>query len=268
MNEPSSRSLYPNLHLDNEDNVYQLFTKPRTPLAPHHIEKTKLFLHGKSPYQKNSYNEAIDALVSQSPLHTYEANTRIMHDGHNMDSLFYIISGTVTLYMVDDQFNEVVLNYVTEGNFIGAENLCHANGTAGLSAVSKTNITIAECSHSRFIELAEQHPSLFSMAFTQVTSGLVNIRKRYTGSLYLKVIDQIQDVLRSVIFDRSTEETDDAFIVIITRTEISKIVGCSREMIGRVLNELENKQFLKKHGNTRKLTIYKKSLSESKFTNY
>jgi CRP/FNR family cyclic AMP-dependent transcriptional regulator len=36
----------------------------------------------------------------------------------------------------------------------------------------------------------------------------------------------------------------------ISRQEIGRLVGCSREMAGRILKELENKKLLTAHGKT------------------
>jgi CRP/FNR family transcriptional regulator, cyclic AMP receptor protein len=36
----------------------------------------------------------------------------------------------------------------------------------------------------------------------------------------------------------------------ITRQDIAKIVGCSREMAGRVLKELEDEKLIEAHGKT------------------
>jgi CRP/FNR family cyclic AMP-dependent transcriptional regulator len=42
----------------------------------------------------------------------------------------------------------------------------------------------------------------------------------------------------------------DGIQIRITRQEISRIVGCSREMAGRVLKELEDKGLITAHGKT------------------
>jgi CRP/FNR family cyclic AMP-dependent transcriptional regulator len=42
----------------------------------------------------------------------------------------------------------------------------------------------------------------------------------------------------------------DGMQIRVTRQELGRIVGCSREMVGRVLKEMEQKGLLEAHGKT------------------
>jgi len=52
----------------------------------------------------------------------------------------------------------------------------------------------------------------------------------------------------------------DGMQIKITRQEIGRIVGCSREMVGRVLKELEEQGLIEVHGKTMVITVRGKNI--------
>jgi len=52
----------------------------------------------------------------------------------------------------------------------------------------------------------------------------------------------------------------DGMQIKITRQEIGRIVGCSREMVGRVLKELEEQGLIEVHGKTMVITVPGKNI--------
>jgi CRP/FNR family cyclic AMP-dependent transcriptional regulator len=115
---------------------------------------------------------------------------------------------------------------------------------------SRTECEIAEISYSKFRELSEQYPDILLALGRQMAKRL-RLTTRKVGDLaFLDVTGRVARTLLDLCKQPDAMTHPDGMQIKITRQEIGRIVGCSREMVGRVLKTLEEQGLVNVKGKT------------------
>ncbi|MCG5501971.1 helix-turn-helix domain-containing protein, partial [Ectothiorhodospira lacustris] len=85
---------------------------------------------------------------------------------------------------------------------------------------------------------------------TQLAARLRETSRKVIDLAFLDVTGRIARTLMELAQQPDALTHPEGMQIRITRQELAKIVGCSREMAGRVLKELEEKGLITAHGKT------------------
>lgn len=179
----------------------------------------------------------------------YANKTVIIHAGDPPETLYYIIEGSVSVMIDDDNDHELVLAYLNPGEFFGEMGL-FAEQTRTAWVVARQDCTLAEISYSEFHRLTSDKPELLFRIAAQMADRLKATSRKVMDLAYLDVAGRIARTLIDLSKQPDAMTHPDGMQIKITRQEIAKMVGCSREMAGRVLKELEEQDLLSAHGKT------------------
>lgn len=180
----------------------------------------------------------------------YPAKSTLIYAGDDSDALYYIIKGTVMVVIEDDDGREMIMAYLNEGDFFGEMGLF--DEAAGRSAWirAKTECEVAEISYSKFKQLAKEDADILFAVSAQI-AGRLRATTRKVGDLaFLDVTGRVARTLIELCKQPEAMTHPDGMQIKITRQEIGRIVGCSREMVGRVLKNLEEQGLIQVKGKT------------------
>ena len=173
-------------------------------------------------------------------------STTIMAGGDPTDSLYIVLSGRLKVMMSDAEGKEVILSILGPGEFFGEMGLIDDEPR------SATVVTIEPC---ELLSIAKRDfkkclAENFEMA-QAVMRGLVKrLREadRKIGSLAL--LDVYGRVAR-LLLDMS-ENVDGERIVTkrLPKQDIAKMIGASREMVSRVMKDLQTGGYIEMRGST------------------
>lgn len=185
----------------------------------------------------------------------YPARTEFIHPGDPADSLYYLIDGSVTVLMEDEEGREIILTYLNKGEFIGEMGLFMTQPERTVMVRSRTACELAEISYSRLEQLfqTELAPFMKDILFAlgkQQTERLISTNQKVGHLAFLDVTGRIAGTLLELCKQPDAMTHPDGMQIKITRQEIGRIVGCSREMAGRVLKNLEEQGLIDVHGKT------------------
>ena len=169
----------------------------------------------------------------------YPAKSTLIYAGDESDALYYITKGTVMVVIEDDDGREMIMAYLNEGDFFGEMGLF--DEAAGRSAWirAKTECEVAEISYQKFKQLAQEDADILFAVSAQI-AGRLRATTRKVGDLaFLDVTGRVARTLIDLCKQPEAMTHPDGMQIKITRQEIGRIVGCSREMVGRVLKNLE-----------------------------
>lgn len=192
----------------------------------------------------------IDSFLTHCNRRKYPAKSTIIYAGDESDALYYIIKGSVTVIIEDDEGREMIMAYLNEGQFFGEMGLFdqEANRSAWIKA--KTETEVGEISYSKFKEMVNDHADVLFAVSAQV-AGRLRATTRKVGDLaFLDVTGRVARALIELCEQPEAMTHPDGMQIKITRQEIGRIVGCSREMVGRVLKNLEEKGLVSVKGKT------------------
>lgn len=211
------------------------------------------------PYysQKNlHYKEALDHFLMLCDKKNYPAKATVIKEGDTGDSLYFIISGSVTICTEGSNGKyELVLAYLNKNDFIGEIGFFKGPETRKVAVKTRTQCQLAEINYEKFRvalknELLPYAPDLLFMLGDQLATRLLMTSRKFSDLAFMDVEGRIARTLLELCKEPDAITHPDGMQLHISRQEIGRLVGCSREMAGRVLKELENKKLLTAHGKT------------------
>ncbi len=198
-----------------------------------------------TPHIKN-----VDEFLSHCHRRRYPAKSTIIYAGDKSDSLYYIVKGSVTVVIEDDEGREMIVAYLNNGDFIGEMGLFDEKDSRSAWIRAKTECEVGEISYSKFQEISERHPEFLYALGEQMAKRLRNTTRKVGDLAFLDVTGRVARTLLDLCKEPDAMTHPDGMQIKITRQEIGRIVGCSREMVGRVLKTLEEQGLVTAKGKT------------------
>jgi CRP/FNR family cyclic AMP-dependent transcriptional regulator len=194
----------------------------------------------------------LDRFVSHCHLRHFPAKTPVVNAGDESNSLFLVVAGSVAVIVEDEDGNEIVVAYLNRGEFFGEMGLFAGADPARRSAWVRTRseCQLAEISYTRFRELANSDPDLLFELAGQLAARLKLTTRKVSDLAFLDVTGRIARTLLDLTQQPDAMTHPDGMQIRISRQEIGRIVGCSREMAGRVLKALEEHGLITAAGKT------------------
>jgi len=186
---------------------------------------------------------------------TYEKGVDIMRQGDPAETFYYLIEGSVAAVIDDEDKRELLLAYINKGEFIGEMGLFVPQASRGVIIRTRVKCRIAEITYARIDRLLDNEMKDYAKAFLFAVGHQLSQRLRHTsrkvGHLaFLDVTGRIARTLLDLCKQPDAMTHPDGMQLRITRQEIGRIVGCSREMVGRVLKSLEEQGLITASGKT------------------
>lgn len=163
----------------------------------------------------------------------------VIAEGATPTSLYMILSGTVAVQTVDVQSNELLLGYFYPGDFFGEMGLFPdvASRSAEIRACSDS--LLLEIDYGRFLELTARHSKLWIDLAGQLAARLRAVNRRLAEMPTLHAADRIWLVLRELALRSEAPRLNDGRQLRITRQDLGRLAGCTRELAGMVLHDFE-----------------------------
>jgi len=185
----------------------------------------------------------LTSLVSRK---SYPRNTVIIAAEDMTDSLYVILSGRLKVMMSDDEGHEVILAILNPNEFFGEMGLLD-DSPRSASVVALETCELFMLSKRDFKKCLEENFDL-SMA---VMRGLVRrLREadKKIGSLAL--MDVYGRVARLLLEMAETIDGQKVVVKKLAKQDIAKMIGASREMVSRVMKDLQTGGYIEIRGSS------------------
>ncbi|MDZ5605003.1 cAMP-activated global transcriptional regulator CRP [Pseudomonas sp. RP23018S] len=195
----------------------------------------------------------IDKLLVHCQRRRYTAKSNIICAGDKAETLSYIIKGSVTVLIEDDEGREMIIAYLNSGDFFGELGLFETGGQVHERSAwvrAKSECEVAEISYGRFRELTRLDPDILYALGAQMAQRLRDTTRKVGDLAFFDVTGRVARCLLDLCKQPDAMTHPDGMQIKITRQEIGRIVGCSREMVGRVLKDLEERNLVNVKGKT------------------
>lgn len=205
------------------------------PLAPqpHHLERFLLECHRRK----------------------YPNKSPIIRPGDVASTLYYVVEGSLAVMSEDEEGRELILAYVNAGDFIGEMGIFMEEEKREVLVRARTPVELAEISYDRLFQLfdgplKDEATRILFMIGTQLTKRLLHTSSKVSRLAFMDVTSRIASTLVDLCQEPDAMSHPQGSQIRISRQEISRIVGCSREMVGRVLKQLEEDGKISASGKT------------------
>ena len=185
--------------------------------------------------------EVLTSVVSRK---SFPRSTTIIAAGDMTDSLYVIISGRLKVMMSDDEGREVILAILGPNEFFGEMGLLddHPRSASVVAIEPCELLSLAKRDFKKC--LAEN----FEMTMTVVRGLVKRLREadRKIGSLAL--MDVYGRVARLLLEMAETIDGQKVVTKKLAKQDIAKMIGASREMVSRVMKDLQTGGFIEVRG--------------------
>ncbi len=191
-----------------------------------------------------------DTFLSHCEQKKYKSRSTIVYADDNSQILYYLIKGSVTIAIEDNDGKEIIVDYLHEGDFLNEINFVDNTSPNKTWVHAKTECQVAEISYEKFQQLCLKHPQWQTHLQQQIAKRLNKTIKKIGTLAFYDVTSRIAYTLLELCNEPDAMTHPNGMQIKVSRQEISRLVGCSREMVGRVLKTLEDQGMLEVHGQT------------------
>jgi CRP/FNR family cyclic AMP-dependent transcriptional regulator len=185
----------------------------------------------------------------------YPSKTAIIRPGDPANTLYYVIDGSLAVCTEDERGRELILAYIGRSQVIGEMGLFVEQAQRESLVRTRSVCEMAEISYERLFTLMDgplknEGPKILFAIGAQLTNRLLRTSRQVSRMAFMDVTNRISRTLLDLCQEPDAMTHPDGTQIRISRQEVSRIVGCSREMVGRVLKQLEEKRLIDVAGKT------------------
>jgi CRP/FNR family cyclic AMP-dependent transcriptional regulator len=191
-------------------------------------------------FDANSFADCVQPFLAHCHRRHYPPKAAIIRQGDRADELFFICSGSVTVLLEDEKGHEIVLAYLNTGEFFGEIGLFADDGSRCALVRARTECEVAQISYAKLKTLSDLYPRLINCMTAQLARRLRNTNRKVGDLAFMDVYGRVARTLLDLGDQPDAMTHPDGMQVRVTRQELARLVGCSREMVGKVLKEMED----------------------------
>lgn len=197
----------------------------------------------------------VQAFIKDAHKRSFAPRCTVMLTGDAPASLYLILEGAVSVIAEEEGGREMVLAYLNPGDFFGE--MCLFPEQVGRSAIvrTRTPTLVAEIGYDRFRQFAHTNPDVMFELAGQLATRLRDTSRRLRDLAFLDVAGRIAHELLDLCRQPDATVDGRGTMVKISRQELARFAGCSREMAGRVLKKLEEDGIIANVG--RSILVYR-----------
>ena len=171
----------------------------------------------------------------------YPRGNFILREGDQTDALYVIVSGRVKILIRDAQGREVILAFLGVNDFFGEMGLLDGQPSSA-SVETVEACCMLRLSKAGFMDALQQN---FELAMVIVNNLVKRLRGADRKIESLALIDVYGRVARLLI--DQAQEVDGILIVrkAPSKQEIARMIGASREMVSRVVKDLQLRGYIR-----------------------
>ena len=203
-----------------------------------------------STIQPTDRSRALDRFLEHCHRRTYPAKSLIINAGDYSSELFYLVKGSVSVLIEDDDGHEIVLAYLNKGDFFGEIGMFDEKRERSAFVRARSPCEVASISYDRLRTLAPEMPEVLYALLSQLALRLRNTSRKVGDLAFMDVSGRVARTLLDLCKQPDALTHPDGMQIRITRQELGRIAGCSREMVGRVLKNLEEEHLISVKGKT------------------
>ena len=187
---------------------------------------------------------SLSHFLDQCHRRRHPARSDIFRPGDTANTLYYVVSGSLSIISVEGDGRELVLGYCNAGEFVGEMGLFVAANIRQVLLRTRTPCELAELSYERLHQLfasslSSECPKILYAIGAQLSKRLLDTSRKASRLAFLDVTGRITRTLNDLCQEPDALSHPQGMQIRVSRQELARIVGCSREMAGRVLKQLQ-----------------------------
>lgn len=184
--------------------------------------------------------DLLDSLLKEGTLKTLKPNTVIIDENDYIRNVPIVISGTIKVFKLDEDGREILLYYIKPGescvmSFLGA--VC--NGTSKIRAVVEEESQVLILPVHKATELIRSNPAWLEFIFQLYNARFEELLDVVNAVVFQNMDDRLWELLLKKVKMLQTTE------IVTTHQQLADELGTAREVVSRLLKQLEKKGKIK-----------------------
>lgn len=206
---------------------------------------------GKSTLFPALKESDLQAISVHAVTRSFAKNAVVVTEGDRGDSLYIIVSGRVKFYVSDEHGKEIVLSEAGPGEYFGEISLDEGPRSASVMTLEPTRLSVIP--RKDFGDFLAQSPEF---SFSLIGKLIHRVRALTENVKSLALMDVYRRVTR-MLLELATERDGELSIEgKFTQQDLANRVGASREMVSKILKELETGGYIRME--SKRIVIAKK----------
>ncbi|MFT4269342.1 MAG: Crp/Fnr family transcriptional regulator [Xenophilus sp.] len=179
-------------------------------------------------------------LAARGVQRRYRARTLIIQEGEGGDAIYIVLAGRLRAFVSDARGRQVTLGYHGPGEYVGEMSLDGGPRSASVEAAEPTTCVVVTC-ESVLRHMAEDPEFTLGLV-----TRLIRRARLATESARSMALLDVYGRLRRVLEQRVAAGPDGVPEIAerLTHQSLASEIGCSREMVSRLLKDLETGGYL------------------------
>ncbi len=185
---------------------------------------------------------ALEELTGSTRINQYKKKQRVYSEGNHPHSLYYLNSGKIRTYKINENGKELTISLYNAGDFLGYNALLES------SVYKETAETLEECEISIIDrenfeilinnnkEVAHKFIKLLARNVSEKEEQLINLA-------YNSLRKRVADALITLLKKYKKEDHPD-FVIHISREDLARIAGTTTESLIRTLSDFKNEKLV------------------------
>ena len=189
-----------------------------------------------APHIDASWPESLRTLVARGEPRRYRKGTLLIQEGDVGETLFIVLSGRVKSFSTDERDREIVYGVYGPGEYLGEMSL-----DGGPRSASVITLEPTVCSVVTRKTLREHIAANPEFAFELISRVIRRARLATQSARSMALLDVYGRVVK-LLDGLATVQADGTRQIVerLTHADIASRVGCSREMVSRLMKDLEH----------------------------
>ena len=181
------------------------------------------------------YDLSLRALATRGEVRRYRKGTILIHEGDSGDTMFIVLSGRVKVFCTDASDKEITFGIFGPGEYFGEMAL--DGGPRSASVITQLPSLCSVITRTALLAYIGQHPEFALQLLSKVIRRLRLATRDARNLAFIDVYGRLTRCLHELAIPQA--DGSERIGERITHQEIASRVGCSREMVSRILKDLE-----------------------------
>lgn len=207
------------------------------------MNEKKMISQFVKKYRENPYNKCttIESILEKAIITKYEKNDYLYHDKDKSEACYYILSGSVEIFKINDNYNKRVYSILRTGDSFGIPELFEGEHVVNAQCLKDSLIAIL--SKENFFKYAMKN-ELYNYDIMKMMASVLAVCQRALS------ISKAENKLCSYLYyiAKNSLISDNNIIKVNNNKkyeEIGNILGLARETVARILSKLKKQKIIK-----------------------
>lgn len=177
--------------------------------------------------------EDVKDLLEHAVMRTFPRHAIIINEGDDTNSVYFIASGSVKVFLSDDEGNEVVIGNMGMGEYFGEMALEPGSRSASVMAMEPVRLAIVPMDNFR--AFLRSHPDFLFALLSKLIRRTRALNRNLKSMALLDVYGRLVQLLNDLA---ETIDGEQVIATPLTQQEFANRIGCSREMVSKIMKDL------------------------------